>query len=66
MEITSQHLFPSRGASMFGQDFELTMQDSRTLQSLLQHNPKTFNEFKVFGLRGANSCVNHIFQAPSQ
>jgi len=31
MEITSQHLFPSRGASIFGQDLVLTMQEVSTL-----------------------------------
>jgi len=45
---------------MFGQDFELTMQDSHTLQSLLQHNPKTFNEFKVFGLRCQFMCESYF------
>jgi len=31
MEITSQHLFPSRGASIFGRDLVLTMQEVSTL-----------------------------------
>jgi len=31
MEITAQHLFPSRGASTFGQDLVLTIQESSTL-----------------------------------
>jgi len=35
MEMTSQHLFPSRGASIFGQDLVLTMQSSSTSQRAL-------------------------------
>jgi len=48
MEINVGMLFPLRGASNFGQDLVLTMQESSTLLSLLQNIPKTFNEFKVW------------------
>jgi len=52
VEITSQHLFPSRGAYIFVQDLVMTMQESSTLLSLLQHIPKIFNEFKVWPIHG--------------
>jgi len=48
MEMTSQHLFPSRGASIFGQDLVLTMQSSSTSQRA---------SMSRFRLRHVNSCV---------
>jgi len=49
-------LFQSRGAYIFGQDLELTMQES---SALLQQIPKTLPEFKVW-TQSQFMCENAI------
>jgi len=58
MEINVVILFPSRGASIFDQDLVLAMHKSSTLSSLVQHIPKTFNEFKVWTKKCQFMCEN--------
>jgi len=45
---------------LLAQDFVLSMQESSTLQSLLQHIQKKLRS----ELRGADSCVKMILHAP--
>ena len=46
----SQHLFSSRVANIFGQDFVLMTGESNNYFSLFQYIPKTFNVVKVRNL----------------
>ena len=54
----SQHLFPSRLAFIFGQDFVLMTGESNHSFSLFQHIPKTSNGVKSGLCGGQFMCEN--------
>jgi len=54
MEITSQHVFPSRGASIFGQELV-----SRAQPSVNPPAQNTFREFKVWTFTLEVMCENY-------
>ena len=60
---TSQHLFPSRVALIFGQDFVLMTGESNHSFSLFQHILKTFNGLKS-GLCGGQFMCENDSSAP--
>ena len=61
--MQSQHLFPSRVAFIFGQNFVLMTGELNRSFSLFQHTPKSFNGVKVRTVV-ANSCVKITPHAP--